>query len=265
MLEIFILSSHYGGVLTQNYYLSLSLLSLFPSLSHPPLSVRRKPRVQLHVPFQTVPAVNLLTCTALTVTGTTAVAPPGPRVSFVPPPSPASLAWAQRTRNQPASLALRKQEEEENKRCKALSDSYELSTDLQDKKVRHAKTESWFIMIIVYWSKYNRWRCCCAGGDAGEEIWRLLRKLDEQHVPSRQHSGNIVWTRTLSACAAQLLRAAWHGASSFPTCDCSTRLMTDSLNLPPRLTTVTVQEWVLCILQPAPQSQAPHHNRNTPT
>uniref|UniRef100_A0A4W4HML9 SEC7 domain-containing protein n=1 Tax=Electrophorus electricus TaxID=8005 RepID=A0A4W4HML9_ELEEL len=49
--------------------------------------------------------------------------------------NPASLAWAQRTRHQPASLALRKQEEEENKRCKALSDSYELSTDLQDKKV----------------------------------------------------------------------------------------------------------------------------------
>uniref|UniRef100_A0A8C1UF38 IQ motif and Sec7 domain ArfGEF 2a n=1 Tax=Cyprinus carpio TaxID=7962 RepID=A0A8C1UF38_CYPCA len=47
----------------------------------------------------------------------------------------ASLSWAQRTRNQPASLALRKQEEEESKRCKALSDSYELSTDLQDKKV----------------------------------------------------------------------------------------------------------------------------------
>uniref|UniRef100_A0A673GHM0 IQ motif and SEC7 domain-containing protein 2-like n=1 Tax=Sinocyclocheilus rhinocerous TaxID=307959 RepID=A0A673GHM0_9TELE len=46
-----------------------------------------------------------------------------------------TLAWAQRTRNQPASLALRKQEEEESKRCKALSDSYELSTDLQDKKV----------------------------------------------------------------------------------------------------------------------------------
>uniref|UniRef100_A0A671LBH8 IQ motif and SEC7 domain-containing protein 2-like n=1 Tax=Sinocyclocheilus anshuiensis TaxID=1608454 RepID=A0A671LBH8_9TELE len=46
-----------------------------------------------------------------------------------------TLAWAQRTRNQPASLALRKQEEEESKRCKVLSDSYELSTDLQDKKV----------------------------------------------------------------------------------------------------------------------------------
>ncbi|XP_009459344.1 PREDICTED: lysine-specific demethylase 5C-like [Nipponia nippon] len=37
---------------------------------------------------------------------------------------------------QPASVALRKQEEEEeSKRPKALSDSYELSTDLQDKKV----------------------------------------------------------------------------------------------------------------------------------
>ncbi|XP_072537939.1 IQ motif and SEC7 domain-containing protein 1 isoform X2 [Salminus brasiliensis] len=61
--------------------------------------------------------------------------PVGPQGPPVAPPSPASLAWAQRTRLQPASLALRKQEEEENKRCKALSDSYELSTDLQDKKV----------------------------------------------------------------------------------------------------------------------------------
>ncbi|XP_061123544.1 IQ motif and SEC7 domain-containing protein 2-like [Syngnathus typhle] len=51
------------------------------------------------------------------------------------PNAAASLAWAQRSRQQPASLALRKQEEEESKRCKALSDSYELSTDLQDKKV----------------------------------------------------------------------------------------------------------------------------------
>uniref|UniRef100_A0A3Q3M9D7 IQ motif and Sec7 domain ArfGEF 2b n=1 Tax=Labrus bergylta TaxID=56723 RepID=A0A3Q3M9D7_9LABR len=55
--------------------------------------------------------------------------------SHVSVSSSASLAWALRTRHQPASLALRKQEEEENKRCKALSDSYELSTDLQDKKV----------------------------------------------------------------------------------------------------------------------------------
>ncbi|XP_051524319.1 IQ motif and SEC7 domain-containing protein 2-like isoform X2 [Myxocyprinus asiaticus] len=60
---------------------------------------------------------------------------PSPQGPSVAPPSPASLAWAQRTRHQPASLALRKQEEEESKRCKALSESYELSTDLQDKKV----------------------------------------------------------------------------------------------------------------------------------
>ncbi|KAM8830524.1 LOW QUALITY PROTEIN: IQ motif and SEC7 domain-containing protein 1 [Synchiropus picturatus] len=60
-------------------------------------------------------------------------APRGP--SCVSVSSSASLAWALRTRHQPASLALRKQEEEEHKRCKALSDSYELSTDLQDKKV----------------------------------------------------------------------------------------------------------------------------------
>ncbi|XP_061470005.1 IQ motif and SEC7 domain-containing protein 2 isoform X15 [Rhineura floridana] len=45
------------------------------------------------------------------------------------------LPWAQRARLQPASVALRKQEEEESKRSKALSDNYELSTDLQDKKV----------------------------------------------------------------------------------------------------------------------------------
>lgn len=57
--------------------------------------------------------------------------------------SSASLAWALRTRHQPASLALRKQEEEENKRCKALSDSYELSTDLQDKKV----TMPWMLLV----------------------------------------------------------------------------------------------------------------------
>uniref|UniRef100_A0A3Q3SAD6 IQ motif and SEC7 domain-containing protein 2-like n=1 Tax=Mastacembelus armatus TaxID=205130 RepID=A0A3Q3SAD6_9TELE len=48
---------------------------------------------------------------------------------------PLGTSHTQRSRHQPASLALRKQEEEESKRCKALSDSYELSTDLQDKKV----------------------------------------------------------------------------------------------------------------------------------
>ncbi|XP_056277983.1 LOW QUALITY PROTEIN: IQ motif and SEC7 domain-containing protein 1-like [Pseudoliparis swirei] len=46
--------------------------------------------------------------------------------SPISPPSSGSLSWAQHSRHQPASLALRKQEEE---------DSYELSTDLQDKKV----------------------------------------------------------------------------------------------------------------------------------
>lgn len=67
------------------------------------------------------------------------IAPSRPReTSCLTSASSASLAWALRTRHQPASLALRKQEEEENKRCKALSDSYELSTDLQDKKVSHA-------------------------------------------------------------------------------------------------------------------------------
>ncbi|XP_032746323.1 IQ motif and SEC7 domain-containing protein 2 isoform X2 [Rattus rattus] len=51
------------------------------------------------------------------------------------PPAGVGLPWSQRARLQPASVALRKQEEEEIKRSKALSDSYELSTDLQDKKV----------------------------------------------------------------------------------------------------------------------------------
>ncbi|XP_077579770.1 IQ motif and SEC7 domain-containing protein 1 isoform X2 [Stigmatopora nigra] len=63
---------------------------------------------------------------------------PPPAVSGAPPAhtrphgDPArALRWRQR----PASLALRKQEEEEKKRCRTLSDTYELSTDLQDKKV----------------------------------------------------------------------------------------------------------------------------------
>lgn len=69
--------------------------------------------------------------------GTNYLTPSAPPQGSCPvsPASPASLAWAQRSRHQPASLALRKQEEEESKRGKALSDSYELSTDLQDKKV----------------------------------------------------------------------------------------------------------------------------------
>ncbi|CAO2624507.1 IQ motif and SEC7 domain-containing protein 2 [Lemmus lemmus] len=51
------------------------------------------------------------------------------------PPAGAGPPWAQRARLQPASVALRRQEEGELKRGRALSDSYELSADLQDKKV----------------------------------------------------------------------------------------------------------------------------------
>lgn len=69
--------------------------------------------------------------------------------SHVSVSSSASLAWALRTRHQPASLALRKQEEEENKRCKALSDSYELSTDLQDKKVSMPRMVSGFVSQML--------------------------------------------------------------------------------------------------------------------
>lgn len=91
-------------------------------------------------------------------------APSGPRdPSCVTASSSASLAWALRTRHQPASLALRKQEEEENKRCKALSDSYELSTDLQDKKVSMLSTllvGNGFVSVRVHWRKAYRWRIC---------------------------------------------------------------------------------------------------------
>lgn len=83
---------------------------------------------------------------------------PGPQGPPVAPSSPASLAWAQRTRHQPASLALRKQEEEESKRCKALSDSYELSTDLQDKKVWMCMTEKHTKSL---WSLVSIWTCHC--------------------------------------------------------------------------------------------------------
>lgn len=62
------------------------------------------------------------------------LAPSSSSSSVCHTPSP-GIPWAQRARLQPASVALRKQEEEDSKRSKALSDSYELSTDLQDKKV----------------------------------------------------------------------------------------------------------------------------------
>lgn len=67
-----------------DFYLILSLwgrleLKIIISLSlplflSPTPSVSRKPRVQIHVPSQRVPAINLHTYTALTATGTTAVA-----------------------------------------------------------------------------------------------------------------------------------------------------------------------------------------------
>ena len=90
--------------------------------------------------------------------------------SPVSPPSPASLAWAQRSRHQPASLALRKQEEEESKRCKALSDSYELSTDLQDKKVPPV-TSPGATPTLEITPPYRDWPL---GGDVGEEVRRPL-------------------------------------------------------------------------------------------
>lgn len=75
--------------------------------------------------------------------------------SCVAASSSASLAWALRTRHQPASLALRKQEEEENKRCKALSDSYELSTDLQDKKVSIIRVLHVFVNVCFFESVFS--------------------------------------------------------------------------------------------------------------
>lgn len=135
LLEIFILSSHYGGV-SDSKLLSLFLSSL--SLSPTPFS-EEETQSSASRPFSDNSSSKSPYVYRSDRYGDNSCGPPGPRVPFVPPPSPASLAWAQRTRNQPASLALRKQEEEETKRCKTLSSSYELSTDLQDKKVRHAK------------------------------------------------------------------------------------------------------------------------------
>lgn len=137
LLEIFILSSHYGGV-SDSKLLSLFFFSLSLSLSPTPFS-EEETQSSASRPFSDSSSSKSPYTYSSDRYRDNSCGPPGPRVPFVPPPSPASLAWAQRTRNQPASLALRKQEEEENKRCKALSDSYELSTDLQDKKVRHAK------------------------------------------------------------------------------------------------------------------------------
>ncbi|KTG43029.1 hypothetical protein cypCar_00011769, partial [Cyprinus carpio] len=122
------------GTLQDKIIISLSFLCLFLSLSPTPFS-EEETQSSASRPFSDSSSSKSPYVNSSDRYRDNSCGPPGPRVPFVPPPSPASLAWAQRTRNQPASLALRKQEEEENKRCKALSDSYELSTDLQDKKV----------------------------------------------------------------------------------------------------------------------------------
>lgn len=138
LFVIFILCSYYGGV--SNWKLLTLPLSLFLSLTHP--FSEKETQGSDSRPFSESSCSKSLYVHSSDRYGDNSCGPPGPRAPFVSPPSPASLAWAQRTRNQPASLALRKQEEEENKRCKTLSDSYELSTDLQDKKVSHAISTS---------------------------------------------------------------------------------------------------------------------------
>uniref|UniRef100_A0A8C1XED6 IQ motif and Sec7 domain ArfGEF 2b n=1 Tax=Cyprinus carpio TaxID=7962 RepID=A0A8C1XED6_CYPCA len=101
--------------------ISLSFLCLFLSLSPTPFS-EEETQSSASRPFSDSSSSKSPYVNSSDRYRDNSCGPPGPRVPF-------------RTRNQPASLALRKQEEEENKRCKALSDSYELSTDLQDKKV----------------------------------------------------------------------------------------------------------------------------------
>uniref|UniRef100_A0A8D0H103 IQ motif and Sec7 domain ArfGEF 2 n=1 Tax=Sphenodon punctatus TaxID=8508 RepID=A0A8D0H103_SPHPU len=80
-----------------------------------------------------------------------------PASSVCHTPSP-GLPWAQRARLQPASVALRKQEEED--RSKALSDSYELSTDLQDKKEAGAESR-----VLTYRLSSLHARILAADGD----------------------------------------------------------------------------------------------------
>uniref|UniRef100_A0A673MMF8 IQ motif and SEC7 domain-containing protein 2-like n=1 Tax=Sinocyclocheilus rhinocerous TaxID=307959 RepID=A0A673MMF8_9TELE len=92
-------------------------LSCFLSVWREILSVRTR------LAFPTAPVVRPHTWATQSATGTSEI--------FL---VLRGLLWPLRAQR-PASLALRKQEEEESKRCKVLSDSYELSTDLQDKKV----------------------------------------------------------------------------------------------------------------------------------
>ncbi|XP_040399672.1 IQ motif and SEC7 domain-containing protein 1-like, partial [Cygnus olor] len=79
------------------------------------------------------------------------------------------LAWS-RLPPQPASVALRKQEEEEeSKRPKALSDSYELSTDLQDKKVE---------MLERKYGGYFRTRRAARTIQAAFRRYRMAQKFE---------------------------------------------------------------------------------------
>ncbi len=104
-----------------------------PPLSHPPLSVWRKPRVQLHAPFQTFPAVNLLTCTALTVTGTTAVAPQAPGCLLCPlQAKPASPGHSVHATNQLAWLYVSKRK----KRTRGAKPYQTVMNSLQTYKTR---------------------------------------------------------------------------------------------------------------------------------
>ncbi|KAM6288936.1 LOW QUALITY PROTEIN: IQ motif and SEC7 domain-containing protein 2-like, partial [Aegotheles albertisi] len=79
------------------------------------------------------------------------------------------LTWS-RLPPQPASVALRKQEEEEeSKRPKALSDSYELSTDLQDKKVE---------MLERKYGGYFRTRRAARTIQAAFRRYRMAQKFE---------------------------------------------------------------------------------------
>ncbi|XP_074990970.1 IQ motif and SEC7 domain-containing protein 1-like [Calonectris borealis] len=79
------------------------------------------------------------------------------------------LAWP-RLPPQPASVALRKQEEEEeSKRPKTLSDSYELSTDLQDKKVE---------MLERKYGGYFRTRRAARTIQAAFRRYRMAQKFE---------------------------------------------------------------------------------------
>ncbi|KAM6228583.1 LOW QUALITY PROTEIN: IQ motif and SEC7 domain-containing protein 2-like, partial [Spheniscus humboldti] len=95
--------------------------------------------------------------------------PPGTGgIRGVPRGGSPGLAWP-RLPPQPASVALRKQEEEESKRPKALSDSYELSTDLQDKKVE---------MLERKYGGYFRTRRAARTIQAAFRRYRMAQKFE---------------------------------------------------------------------------------------